>query len=319
MFDSLLPVYALVFAAALLVVDSVLRFVLNNRRAAKDVRNRLEALKQTKGTEDAFQELLLRRGVNFGNKRNLAKALEQFYARSGLNLSVPRRVLYFIGLTAGGYGLIYVFLVADPVIAGVGGLLSAIVVAFSIIWTARAMRIRKFTDQMPQAIDIIVRSLNAGHPLNAALSLVAREMPDPLGSEFGILTDQMTFGAGLEESMQVMIDRVGVPELRLLATTFSVQQGTGGNLSEILVNLAQTIRARMMLRAKIRAISAEGRFTMWVVLLFPFVLFIMIRALQPKYFDPVWESGHAGLWIAGCLLAMGIGAIVIRRIVNFDY
>lgn len=319
MFESLLPIYALVFGATLLAADTLLRLVLNRRRAARDVRNRLAAIKEKKGAEDAFQDLLGRRGISDSSQANLQKTLVRFYARSGLDLSLSRRILYVSALTALGFGVIYIFIVADVLLATVGGVFFALAMSAAILWQARIRRVRKFTTQMPQAIDIIVRSLNAGHPLNAALSLVAREMPDPLGSEFGILTDQMTFGAGLEEAMSATIERVGAPELRLLATTFSVQQGTGGNLSEILVNLAQTIRARMLLRAKIKAISAEGRFTMWVVLLFPFFLFFMIRALQPKYFDPVWESGHAGLWIGGCLTAMAIGAVVIRRIVNFDF
>lgn len=180
-------------------------------------------------------------------------------------------------------------------------------------------RIKKFTTQLAPAIDIIVRSLNAGHPLVAAIALVSREMPDPLGSEFGILSDQMTFGSELDQAMLNMIDRVGAPELDLLAVTVSVQRGTGGNLSEILENLAAMIRDRLMIKAKIRAISAEGRATGWIMVAFPFLLFFMINALAPTYFDPVWESGYGTHFVVGCLFMIFLGLLVIRRIVNFDF
>ncbi|MEC7668488.1 MAG: type II secretion system F family protein, partial [Pseudomonadota bacterium] len=169
------------------------------------------------------------------------------------------------------------------------------------------------------ALDIIVRSLSAGHPLGTSIALVSREMPDPIGSEFGILSDQLTFGSELEQAMLNMYDRVGAPELNMVTVSVSVQRGTGGNLAEILENLAQMIRDRLMIKAKIKAISAEGRITAWIMLLFPFGLFYMLKAMVPTYFDLVWESGYGGLVVGVCLTLLFFGMIVIRKLVNFDY
>jgi tight adherence protein B len=183
----------------------------------------------------------------------------------------------------------------------------------------RAKRISKFVQQLPVAIEIIVRSLNAGHPLTSAISLVGREMADPIGSEFGILSDQLTFGSELDMAMLNMVDRVGADELNLVAVTVSVQRGTGGNLAEILENLAKMIRDRGLLRAKIRAISAEGRITAMIMSVFPLGLYLMISTLVPTYFDPVWESGYGTTVVLTIIGVMSVGIFIMFRMVRFDF
>ena len=183
----------------------------------------------------------------------------------------------------------------------------------------RARRIAKFVAQLPDALDIIVRSMNSGHPLTTAIALVGREMPDPIGSEFGILSDQLTFGSELDDAMLRMVDRVGADELNLLAVTVSVQRSTGGNLSEILENLSGMIRDRAMLRNKIRAISAEGRITAIIMAAFPFLLYLMISSLVPTYFDPVWESGYGTTVVLSILVLMSFGLLILYKLVKFDF
>ncbi|MBO6868434.1 MAG: type II secretion system F family protein, partial [Thalassococcus sp.] len=129
----------------------------------------------------------------------------------------------------------------------------------------------------------------------------------------------LTFGSELEQAMLNMYDRVGATELNMVTVSVSVQRGTGGNLAEILENLAQMIRDRLMIKAKIKAISAEGRITAWIMLLFPFGLFYMLKFMVPTYFDLVWESGYGGLVVGICLTLLFFGMIVIRKLVNFDF
>lgn len=135
----------------------------------------------------------------------------------------------------------------------------------------------------------------------------------------GILNDQLTFGAELDQAMRNMHDRVGAPEINLLTITVSVQRGTGGNLAEVLENLSQMIRDRHLIKAKIRAISSEGRITAWVMVLFPVGLFYMILFLVPNYYDEVWETGYGAYVVVGCLAMIFMGVLIIRRIVNFDF
>ncbi|MDU8928270.1 type II secretion system F family protein [Alisedimentitalea sp. MJ-SS2] len=320
MLSSPTVIYGLVFAAVLLLVASLLRLVFSSRRSAADVKNRLEALKLDHGAEAAYTNLLLRRGINRGaDDADFIAKLRRYYSQSGLELPVTRRVIILTLLWIVGYVVGVAVLKLVPFLAMPFAFVFMVTLASLAVYRLRARRIAKFTSQLAPGIDIIVRSLNAGHPLNAAISLLAREMSDPIGSEFGILSDQMTFGSDLDQAMLNMIDRVGAPELNLLAITVSVQRGTGGNLSEILENLAQMIRDRMMIKAKIRAISAEGRFTAWVMMLFPFVLFTMIRTLVPTYFDEVWESGYGEIIVTGCLMFMLFGFLIVRKLVNFDF
>jgi tight adherence protein B len=178
---------------------------------------------------------------------------------------------------------------------------------------------RKFEQKLPEALDVANRSLAAGHPLPAAISLVAREMPDPIGTEFGLLSDELTYGVTLDDALVNLADRVGVEDLNLLAISLSVQAGTGGNLVEILQNLSKTLRDRTLLRAKVRAISSEGRITAIFMSMYPFLLYVMIKILSPTYFDPVWESGHGATVVSVLLAVMAIGNIILYKMVNFEY
>lgn len=320
MFSNPVIFYGLIFAAALLLIDGVLRAIMSARRSKSDVTNRLEAIKQKAGVQEAYGELLKRRGMGGrGGAQSIGNQINKFIAQTGLEINLPWRIMYMFGLFCVGYLLAVLFFRFGTVMVYVFSVLFPIMMSFVILYYFRNRRIKKFTSQLPEAIDIIVRSLSAGHPLTAAISLVAREMPDPLGSEFGILSDQMTFGSELEQAMLNMFDRVGAQELNLLTVSVSVQRGTGGNLSEILENLGQMIRDRLTIKAKIKAISAEGRITAWIMLLFPFGLYYMILFLVPTYYDKVWESGYGGYIVTGCLTAIFLGMLVIRRLVNFDF
>lgn len=320
MFSNPLTLYGLVFIAALLLFESLLRLLFAARRSRVEIRNRLEGLKQKQGAADAYNSLLKRRGIagRLGEE-SLRGRFNRFVAQTGLELSVARRIAYLALFFLLGLVLAELLFNMSMVLLVLSAAAFSIALSLLLLSYIRAGRIRLFTSQISAAIDIIVRSLNAGHPLVAAIALVAREMPDPIGSEFGILNDQMTFGAELEQAMFNMYQRVGAPELNLLTVTVSVQKGTGGNLSEILENLAQMIRDRQIVKAKIKAISAEGRATAWVMMLFPFLLFVMIRVLVPTYFDLVWETGWGHYAVIGCLAMILFGMLVIRRIVNFDF
>lgn len=320
MFNNPLTIYGLVFVASLLVVDMLLRFVFGRRRRSKEVRNRLEAIKNKSGAQVAYHELLINRGIEKRNgETSISDWFQKLIIQSGLEMGLPSRILYLMAFFLIGLLLAAYFISPNLYVRiGFAAVFSPALALF-IVSRMRTKRIKTFTKQLPPAIDILVRSLNAGHPLTAAISLLSREMPDPIGSEFGILSDQMTFGSELDQAMLLMIDRVGAPELNLLAVTVSVQRGTGGNLSEILENLSGMIRDRLMIKAKIRAISAEGRATAMIMLVFPFLLFFMIKALVPTYFDLVWESGYGTIIVSGCLFMIFLGMIVIRRLINFDF
>ena len=320
MFNDPLTLYGIVFVATLLLVDTLFRVIFGRRQRKAEVRNRLENLKLKSGDQVAYHELLNRRGVESRDGAvTVGGWFKKLMIQSGIEMGIGRRLMYLVLFFVIGF-LIAAFFISPVFYVRIAfGIIFAPALAVFLVYQARARRIKRFTAQLAPAIDIIVRSLNAGHPLNSAIKLVSREMPDPVGSEFGVLSDQMTFGSELEQAMLLMIDRVGAPELGLLAVTVSVQRGTGGNLSEILENLAGMIRDRLMIKAKIRAISAEGRATAVIMLIFPFLLFFMIRFLVPTYFDLVWESGYGTIIVVICLTLIFAGMLIIRRLINFDF
>ncbi len=314
---SIIVIYGFIFGAVLLLTDAILRRLFGARSASREVNERLERLKTGADQLSAYQSLLSDRGVGRGGLLSM-EWFSQLYRQSGLMLTMPRRLTYALVIMLGAWLL--ASWLATEALARIG--LTLIIgpgVMLGLVMRTRARRIAKFVAQLPDALDIIVRSMNSGHPLTTAIALVGREMPDPIGSEFGILSDQLTFGSELDDAMLRMVDRVGADELNLVAVTVSVQRSTGGNLSEILENLSGMIRDRSMLRNKIRAISAEGRITAMIMAAFPFLLYLMISTLVPTYFDPVWDSGYGTVVVVSILVVMGFGLLILYKLVKFDF
>lgn len=314
---SIIVIYGFIFGAVLLLSEVILRRVFGARSANREINTRLERLKAGSDQLTTYKSLLSDRGVGRTGLLSLGW-LSQLYRQSGLMLSMPRRVLYVLVIMLGAW-ILAAWLTTGLFLQIALGFVIGCGLILALVMRVRARRIAKFVAQLPDALDIIVRSMNSGHPLTSAIALVGREMPDPIGSEFGILSDQLTFGSELDDAMLRMVDRVGADELNLLAVTVSVQRSTGGNLSEILENLSGMIRDRAMLRNKIRAISAEGRITAIIMAAFPFLLYLLISTLAPTYFDPVWESGHGTTVVVSILVLMSFGLLILYKLVKFDF
>ena len=174
--------------------------------------------------------------------------------------------------------------------AALGALFSATVLPYFVLRVLRSRRQRKFGAQFPDALDIIVRSLRAGHPVPIAIAMVGREMPDPIGSEFGIVSDEITYGADLETAMRNLYGRIGSDDLPLFVTAVAIQGATGGNLGEILENLSGVIRQRFKMRRKIRALAAEGRASAMILSALPIGMFIVIQVIAPDFYGSMWHE-----------------------------
>ncbi|MCZ4091348.1 type II secretion system F family protein [Sinorhizobium psoraleae] len=316
---TLILLYAAVFVAALVFVEALLRSYFRTSERHKAVNDRLSLLAESENHRETYREMLKQRGAdNEWRSLPLMQRLRQYYVQSGIKFDGKRFALYGV---AGALvvWLLLQFLVPSNLIRVPIFLAVCLLVPVLVIWRVRAKRIRKFAEKLPEALDVANRSLAAGHPLPAAISLVAREMPDPIGTEFGLLSDELTYGVTLDDALMNLNDRVGVEDLNLLAISLSVQAGTGGNLVEILQNLSKTLRDRSMLKAKVRAISSEGRITAIFMSIYPFLLYAMIKALSPTYFDPVWQSGYGPTIVTVLLVVMGIGNVILYKMVNFEY
>ncbi|WP_160310455.1 type II secretion system F family protein [Microvirga vignae] len=203
-----------------------------------------------------------------------------------------------------------------------GVVLSGAAAALSIIGFLlfmRTRRIGRFAEQLPDIIDVIVRSLRAGHPLPVSLSLVAREMPDPAGSEFALVFDEVTYGRDVRDALGNLYRRVGYEDLGFLVTSIAVSYQTGGNLGDILARLAKMLRERFRMKRKIKALSSEGRFSALVLSLFPFVMFGIINMINPKYYGDVWGSPYLTLAALTGALLLTVGNFIMYKMVNFKF
>ena len=177
-------------------------------------------------------------------------------------------------------------------------------------------RLAMFEEQLPDAVDLIVRSLRIGHPISSAINIVASEMPDPLGSEFGMIADEAAYGMPVTESLDRLAARIDVSDLRFLAVAVNIQTQSGGNLAEILDGLSQVIRARFKLFRKVNAITAEARWSGWFLSLFPVVALFGVQIVEPAYYDKV--ADHP-VFVPGTIVVivmLVINVIFMRWMVN---
>ena len=181
----------------------------------------------------------------------------------------------------------------------------------------RGRRIARFAEQLPDIIDIIVRSLRAGHPLPISLALVAREMPKPAGQEFSAVVDEINYGRSVNDALEMLETRVGYREVRFFVSSIAITQQTGGNLAEILTRLAKMLRERFRLKRKIRALSAEGRFSGYALSSLPILLFGLINIVSASYYEEFWQSSAKISVLSIAIGLLLVGNIVIYKMVNF--
>lgn len=245
------------------------------------------------GADDDSFEAKLRRMPVIGELATLV-------AQSGLKMSLSTFLLIEL----------VIFLVLGYVLMSkikIVGLIIAALVAWFVPKKYLAWRIRRrndmFIDMFPDAVDMIVRSVRSGHPVNAAFRMIAENMDEPVAPEFKQVVDEIAYGRSLPEALQRMAKRIGETDLNFFVVVLSVQQETGGNLAEVLSNLSNIIRKRKQLRMKIRAMTSEGRITAWILGALPVVIFGVIYISSPDYLTPLFET-LAGNFILGTAIGM---------------
>jgi tight adherence protein B len=202
-------------------------------------------------------------------------------------------------------------------VVAVLALLPAFVVPALVVEARVRERTQKLVTQLPDALDLMARGLKVGHPLSTSIASVAREMPDPIGTEFGLIHDQVNYGDDLVDAFKEFADRVSVEDVDYLASSIGIQYGTGGDLVRVINVLSRTIRSRLAMRRKIRAISSEGRLSAWFLSVIPFFIFGFTMMTTPSYYrgvmdDPMFQP--MALTVIGLTIA---NALVLRRLVNF--
>ena len=315
--NELVIIYVVIFCAVLLAVQGTYWFFSERQRVRGAINRRLLLAKQTGSAQEVLETLKRERGLIGLDTTHFAR-LNDLILQTGLRLD--QKLLITIAFLL---GLLYFFLFG--VAFGYGLLafiFSAIVAAVSIVLflaLARRKRIAKFSEQLPDAIEVIVRGVKSGYPFTVALGLVAKEMSDPIGTEFGMTSDEISFGSDIGSALDNLFHRVGHEDLLYLIMALKVQNQTGGNLAEILSRLARLLRERAILRLKVRAVSAEGRLSGVFLTAMPFIIFAVISLLRPDYFfnDVVRNHPITMPALVVGLILLAIGNVVIYRMVNF--
>ena len=181
-----------------------------------------------------------------------------------------------------------------------------------------AKRIKQFTSNFPDAIELLVRGLKSGLPVGETLGMVAKEIPGPVGEEFKMVTEKVRIGKTMEDALQETADRLGTPEFQFFVITLAIQRETGGNLAETLANLADVLRKRAQMKLKIRAMSSESKASAYIVGSLPFFVFGMVWSVNQKYLAGFFFEPR--LMIAGMIgiVWMSIGAFIMAKMVNFE-
>jgi tight adherence protein B len=316
-FDPIYTVYFFVFVSAVLLVEGVYLLFFSSASYRKEINRRLQLLSGKADRESILVELRRERGLSSeGGFRLPLVALNRLITQSGLSLGVGKLALYVVGGTMLAFGAILI-LRGDLLEAVLAAIFCLAVAPYMTLFFLRSRRQKKFAAQFPDAIDIIVRSLRAGHPIPIAVSMVGREMPDPIGTEFGIVADEITYGAELEVAMRDLYYRCGQDDLPLFVTAVAIQGSTGGNLGEILENLSAVIRQRFKMRRKIKALAAEGKMSALILSLLPFVMFFAVIFMAPEFYRSVWHVPMTKISLACAFGWMLIGNFFMYRLVNF--
>jgi tight adherence protein B len=300
-----------------LLVETVFHTITRKRREAASVNKRLKLLEQGQSRGTVLIELRRKRGLSDEGDYVLPiLVLNKLLVQSGLDINLSFMI---VAMTAVG---VIVATLAHLVfgileLAVLLGVVAGVVCPILVLLACRARRRRRLEDQLPEAVDVMVRSLRAGHPIPVSIAMVAREMPDPVGSEFGLVSDELTYGLDLATAMGNLRERTGQIDIALLGVAISIQSKTGGNLAELLSNLARMIRDRYRMRRKIHALSAEGRFSSIALSLIPLAVYLVVQMTTPRYFGDVKGDAWFMPAVYVGLTLWAIGVITIRRMVNF--
>jgi tight adherence protein B len=311
-------IYVLIFVAVVVLVEGIYltafgkSISLNNR-----VSRRLALLEKNGNREQVLEQLRKEMSQHLTSKgiplysilaSKAQKANIAFSPKALIGVMGLVTVFAYLGLTI-GTSASQPIRIALAIGMGVGG------VYFWVNGKAKK-RMALLEEQLPDAVELMVRSLRVGHPFSAAIGIVAKEVPDPLGTEFGMISDEAAYGRNISDSLKSFAERMDSQDLRFLAVSVTIQQQSGGNLAEILDGLAKVVRARFKLFRRVKAITAEAKWSGMFLSFFPLGALALILIIKPDYYDAVSTTSA---FIPACLIVgvlLTINIIFMKMMVN---
>ncbi|MDU8926088.1 type II secretion system F family protein [Alisedimentitalea sp. MJ-SS2] len=311
-------IYGLIFVGVLVLVEGLYLTVFGKSISLNSrVNRRLEMLEKGTNREEVMEKLRKEMSQHMKSRKiplysllaeKAQRAAIAFTPGQLILIMIGLSVVAFVGLTVGTEAAVEIRALMS-VGMGVGGV-------YFWISSKANKRLSMIEEQLPDAVELMVRSLRVGHPFSSAIQIVSKEIKDPLASEFGIIADESAYGRDMGEALKDMAERIGLQDLRFLAVAVTIQQQSGGNLAEILAGLAAVIRARFRLFRRVKAITAEAKWSGKFLSGFPVVALIAINVMDPHYYDEVMDHPY---FIPACIFVgvmLGLNLLVMRWLTN---
>ena len=322
--------YVLAFIAAVLAVQSLAGLIFSASDRSSRVNRRLDMLQSGMDPGRVYSTLVRRpTSPPIGGARlgRLVEAVETYCRQGGLTIT-PRRLLAITGAGAGASWVVSLIVLSSGggsglLVNGAVSLVGACAIAVSVVWLwvgrRRGARLKKLEEQMPLALDVINRAVRAGHPVVSAVHLAATELGDPIGTEFGLIIDETTYGAEFKDALLSFARRTGSADAHFFAASIAIQSETGGNLAEILAGLASVIRGRLTLAKRVKALASEGKASASLLSVLPVLLVSLMALTRPSFYTSKFSDPIFWPVATGIIVLYGIGQIMFYRIVNFKY
>ena len=311
-------IYILIFVAVVVLVEGLYLTVFGKSISLNSkVSRRLALLEKNQNREQVLEQLRKEMSQHM-NARGipLYKILASKAQKANIAFSPKQLIMVMVLLSVIAYlGLTFATAAETPVRIGLSIAMGVGGVYFWVSGKAKK-RMALLEEQLPDAVELMVRSLRVGHPFSNAIAIVSKEVPDPLGTEFGLIADEATYGRDVSESLRAFATRMENQDLHFLAVAVSIQQQSGGNLAEILDGLAKVIRARFKLFRRVKAITAEAKWSGMFLSGFPIAAIVLIQMIKPDYYDGVKDTQYfvpAALFVVTFLI---INVIFMKIMVN---
>jgi len=311
-------IYIFIFVGVLLLVEGIYLTVFGKSISLNSrVNRRLDLLEKGNTREQVLEQLRKEMSQHMKSRGIPLYAVLADKAQKANIAFSPKQLVMIMGLLA---AISFVLLTAMTQAGLAVRIMMAIGMGVGAVYmwvnSKAKKRLAMIEEQLPDAVELMVRSLRVGHPFSAAVGIVAKEVADPLGSEFGIIADEAAYGRDVSESLKALAERMDMQDLRFLAVAVTIQQQSGGNLAEILDGLAKVIRARFKLFRRVKAITAEAKWSGMFLSGFPLVALVAINVLQPNYYDDVKDT--AAFIPAAIVVAvfLAVNVVFMRIMVN---
>ncbi|MCP5036255.1 MAG: pilus assembly protein TadB [Rhodobacteraceae bacterium] len=311
-------IYGLIFIAVLVLVEGVYLTVFGKSISLNSrVNRRLDMLEKGAAREQVLEQLRKEMGQHLKFRGiPLYSILALKAQKANIAFSPPQLIMIMFALMGVAFvGLTFGTETEAPVRAAIS---VAMGIGAVYVWVNNKAkkRLAMIEEQLPDAVELMVRSLRVGHPFSSAIQIVSKEVADPLGTEMGVIADENAYGRDVGEALKSLAERMDMQDLRFLAVAVTIQQTSGGNLAEILDGLAKVIRARFKLFRRVKAITAEAKWSGTFLSGFPLGALVMINVIQPNYYDEVKETS---VFIPACLVVAAFliaNVFVMKMLVN---